>query len=563
MSVRALLGGLVVACLALSACGGGGSGSASVSTLKTGADGSHGALTLGLSGGAQRDVDHVWVTIASVALHASDAQVWRSDDSSWVVLRLRTPVVVDLAAITQPGGQSDVTRVLEAVSVPAGRYGQMRLFPLAQDDSLSDAASAAGLVHNAQVRYTDAGLGVVNVPLELPQPMQGWRIEGPFTFTAGQASYLVLQADVQHSLVRLDNTSDGRAHFTWRSAMRSYDLASSGAIMGAIDPARLCGGSGAQAAPNCASDLIVSAQQLSADGSHFEAVRQSRVSSSGGFALYPLPAGAQFDVVITGHRMQTMVVRGVTVSPFDLLAGVDWTVLGTSAALLQPVIVPGSERSVSLASAVVPGSGMLRWGQTVSPGGQPHTVSSVQRDPLSGLLARALDLPQGPLSVATFAASNTALVFSDVVPQEGPQALSLQAGGRAYDDDGSVSVVVPPPGVSSSVTALPPSLKNGMGAGLIQVTLTGTLSAAHDQATVVVADVDGVVLTQSAAPGLQSLTVPAGALASAHGGGVYSVAVRATRTAAATTSSMPTWVRAAGLVDLRAGGVASVTLALP
>ena len=560
MNLRALACGLLVACLALSACGGGGSGSASTSTLKTGADDSHGALTLGLSGGAQRDVDHVWVSIASVALHASATQPWRSDDSSWVVLRLRTPVVVDLAAITQSGAQSDVTRVLDAVSVPAGRYGQMRLFPLAQDASLSDAASAAGLVHNAQVRYTDASLGVVNVPLELPQAPQGWRIEGPFTVTAGQSSYLVLQADVQHSLVRLANTLDGRAHFAWQSEMRSYDLASSGAILGAIDPARLCGGSGAPAAPNCAADLIVSAQRPSADGSHFEPVRQSRVSSTGGFALYPLPAGTQFDVVITGRHMQTMVVRGVTVSPFDVLASVDWTVLGASAAPLQPVIAPADERSVSLSTAVVPGSGVLRWGQTVSPGGQPHTVATVQRDPLTGLLARAMVLPQGPLSVATFTASNTALLFVDVDPQEGPQALSLQAGGRAYDDDGSASVWVPPLATSSSVTAAPPSLKSGMGSGQIQVTLTGSLSVAHDQAMVVVADVDGVVLAQSAVQGTQTLTVPAGPAAAAHGGAVYSVAVRATRTAAATA---PTWVRAANVVDLRAGGAASVTLALP
>lgn len=560
MSLRALACGLWVICLALSACGGGGSGSASTSPLKTGADDSHGAVTLGLSGGAQREVDHVWVTIASVALHATATQPWRSDDSSWVVLRLRTPVVVDLAAITQSGAQSDVTRVLDAVSVPAGRYGQMRLFPLAQEASLSDAASAAGLSHNAQVRYTDASLGVVNVPLELPQAPQGWRIEGPFTVTAGQASYLVLQADVQHSLVRLANTPDGRAHFAWHSGMRGYDLASSGAILGAIDPARLCGGNGAPAAPNCAADVIVSAQQLSADGSHFEPVRQSRVSNTGGFALYPLSAGAQFDVVITGRHMQTMVVRGVTVFPFNALVSVDWTVLGASAAPLQPVITPADERSVSLASAVVPGSGALRWSQTVSPGGQAHTVATTQRDPLTGLLARALVLPQGPLSVATFTASNAALVFANVDPQEGPQALSLQAGGRAYDDDGGVSVWAPPLAISSSVTATSPSLKSGMGLGQMQLTLTGTLSAAHDQAMVVVSDVDGVVLAQPAVPGTQTLTLPAGSAAAAHGGAVYSVAVRATRTAAATA---PTWVRAPAAVDLRTGGTASVTLALP
>lgn len=564
-AVRVLRACLATLCalvlgLSLAACGGGGSKSGSTSTLQTGADATHGAVTLGLSGGAQREVDHVWVTVGSVALHASATQPWSSADRSWVVLSLRTPVVVELTAVMQTGSQSDVTRVLDAVSVPAGNYGQMRLFPLAQDASLSDAASAAGLSYNAQVRYTDASLGVVNVPLELPQPALGWRIEGPFAITAGQSSYLVLQADVQRNLVRLGNSLDGRAHFAWQSEMRSYDLASSGAILGSIDPSRLCGGSGAQPAPACAADVIVSAQRLSADGSHFERVRQTRVSSAGGFALYPLPSGAQFDVVITGHNMQTMLVRGVTVSPFNVLSGVDWTVLGSSAAPLQPVIVASSERSVSLSSAVQPGSGLLNAGQTVSPDGKPHSVALAQRNPLTGTLARDLLLPQGPLSVASFVSSNTAVTFADTNPVEGAQALSFQAGGRSYDDDGAVLVATPTAGTTTGIAVPSPALQAGMATGQIQVTLTGSLSAAHDQAMLVVSDVDGVVLAQAALAGTQTLTVPAGATAAAHGGAIYSVAVRATRTAA---NVAPTWVRASSLVDLRAGGSASLTLALP
>lgn len=557
---RALAMALVVVLVApMLACGGGGASQGST-TLQTGADATHGALTLGLSGGAQTEVDRVWVTVGSVALHASATQAWSSTDRSWVVLTLRTPVVVELTAVSQAGGQSDVTRVLDAVSVPAGNYGQMRLFPLAQEASLSDAASAAGLAYNAQVRYTDASLGVVNVPLELPQPTQGWRVEGPFPITAGQASYLVLQSDVQRNLVRLDNSADGLAHFSWQSELRSHDLTDSPAILGTLDPSRVCGGSGAPAAPNCASDIIVSAQRLSADGSHYERVRQTRVNSAGGFALYPLPSATQFDVVITGRHMQTMLVRGVTVSPFNALAGVDWTVLGSSAAALQPVIVAGSERSVSLATPVVPGSGLLRVGQTVAPNTQPHSVARVQRNPLSGLLARDLLLPQGPVSVATFVASNTALSFVDVDPTEGAQAMSFQASGRSVDDDGAVTVATPAAGTSTSLSVAAPTLKAAVSSGQLQVTLTGTLSGGHDQAWLVVSDVDGVVLAQAATQGTHTLSVPVGAAAATRGGAIYSVAVRATRTAA---NAPPIWVRAAGLVDLRASSSASLTLALP
>ncbi|MFX5789478.1 hypothetical protein ABTE25_20505, partial [Acinetobacter baumannii] len=79
---------------------------------------------------------------------------------------------------------------------------------------------------------------------------------------------------------------------------------------------------------------IVSAQSLSADGSRYENVRQTLVDTSGGFALYPLPPAAQFDVVISGRHMQTMVIRGVTVSAFNALATLDWTALGSTSAPL-------------------------------------------------------------------------------------------------------------------------------------------------------------------------------------------------------------------------------------
>lgn len=547
--------------LGLSACGGGGSGTGSTGTLQTGSDATHGALTLGLSGGAQREVDHVWVTIGSVALHTSATQAWSSSDRSWVVLTLRTPVLVDLAQATRAGSsQSDISRVLDGVSVLQGSYAQMRLFPLAHDAGLADVARAAGLAYNAQVRYTDATLGVVNVPLELPQPEQGWRVEASLGIVAGQASYLVLQTDVQHNLVRLAS-NDGHAHFSWRSQMSSMDLSSSSAIFGYIDPAKLCGGASALPSPDCASDVIVSAQRLSADGNRYENVRQTLVDTSGGFALYPLPPAAQFDVVISGRHMQTMVIRGVTVSAFNALATLDWTALGSTSAPLTPVITSGATRSVTLASGVSPGSGALRFGQTLSSvvGDKPREVAVQQRDPITGLLARALVLPEGPLSVAPFVSSGAALAFGNEVPAEGPDAFSAQAFGRSYDDPGAATVVAPPLTQSSAIAVPNPSLTNGVATGLVQLTLTGALSSTYDQAVVVVSDVDGVVQTQSvSAAGVLSLTVPAGPNAAAHGGALYSVAVRASSAAGALR-----WVRAATLVDLRGGGSVNQSLALP
>lgn len=542
----------------LTACGGGGGSQGSAASPASGADDTHGAFTLGLSGGGYRDVNHVWVTVGSVALHPQASQAWSSSDRSWTVLRLTTPVVVDLALV--PGSsQGDVSRILSGLSVPAGTYGQIRLFPLAHDASLADAAAAKGLSYNAQVNYTDGGGQARVVPLELPQPDQGWRMAGSYVVAAQSASYVVLQADLQHSLVRMAS-ADGVDRFSFRPSLTSYDMSTSGAIIGSIDPSLICGSSTAPAAPNCAQDIVVSAQSLSADGQRHVSVRQYRVSSSsGGFALYPLPLDTSYDVVITGRHMQTMVIRHVTVSAFSVLSTLDWTVLGSSSAPIAPVITPATARTIVLASPLSPSSSQLFVGQTLDVTGKPYEVAVANTDPLTGSLAKALELPEGPLSVAEFVDSGAALSFSDVTPNEGAQAFSVQALGTAYDDPGAFSTVAPTLGASSSIAASNPVRQASLGIGQIQLNLTGTLSASYDNAVVIVADIHGVVATQAVSGNSMTINVPAGSQAAALGGtAVYSVALRAS----SHTGSLK-WVRAAAPLDLRSAASATLSLALP
>lgn len=552
----------VVLTAALSACGGGGSPKAASDATSSGADDTHGALTLGLSGGAYRDVGHVWVTIGTVALHTSATQAWSSADRSWTVLRLAKPVVIDLAVLPT-ATQGDVTPVISGLSVPAGTYAQIRLFPLAHDAALDDAASAKGLSYNAQVNYTDAGSQAHVVPLELSQPELGWRMAGSFSVSANSASYLVAQSDLQHDLVRMASP-DGVDHFSYRPRLQHYDMNASGVILGSIDPAKICGTSTAPAAPNCAEDIVVSAQSLSSDGQRHVSVRQYRMTrSDGGFALYPLPEGStHFDVVITGRRMQTMLIRDVAVTASPII---EWTTgtmttLGSSTAPLSPVIVPTALRTVNLASAMSPASSQLYFGQTMGAGTKPFEVAVANVDVLNGTLAQALDLPQGPVSVATFAQSGAALSFTDTVPQEGSDALSVMALGTAYDDAGATTLITPPLGAASTIAVANPSRQAGLGTGQIQVNVTGSLSASYDVVQLVVSDAHGVVATQAVSgPGSVLVNVPAGSQASAIGGtAVYMVALRA----AGHTGSLR-WVRAGSTADLRSLSSASVSLALP
>lgn len=547
---------------ALSACGGGSAPGSAAAATSVGADETHGALTLGLSGGAYRDVSHVWVTIGSVALHGSATQAWSSADHSWTVLRLSKPVVIDLAVLPT-ATQGDVTPLFNGLSVPAGSYAQIRLFPLAHDAALDDAASAKGLRYNAQVNYTDATAQARVVPLELSQPELGWRLSGSFTIAANSASYIVAQSDLQHDLVRLASP-DGVDRFSYRPRLQGYDMNASGVILGLIDPARICGTSTAPAAPHCAQDIVVSAQSLSPDGQRHVSVRQYRMTrGDGGFALYPLPKdGTRFDVVITGRRMQTMIVRdvAVTVSPISEWTQDSMTSLGSSTNPLRPVITPTPPRTVNLASAMPITSSQLYVGQTIEAGDKPFEVAVANVDVLSGELAKALDLPQGPVSVARFVKSGDALAFADTVPQEGSESFGVAAFGTAYDDAGATSLVTPPLASASTIAVASPTRRLGLASGQIQVSVTGSLSASHDGAQLIVSDVHGVVATKAVTgAGNVVLDVPVGSQAAAIGGtALYTVALRA----AGHTGSLR-WVRAANTVDLRSATSAAVTLALP
>ena len=548
--------------LGLVACGGGaggsGSSSSSAGTQAAVADATHGTFLLDLTGGATRDVTHVWVTVSSVALHPQASQAWSSTDNSWTVVNLATPVVVDLAAVST-STHSDMTRVLNGVVMPVGTYAQIRFFLLPHDAALNSAARSNGQQYNAQVDYTDASNVAHTVPLELPQTELGWRVAGTFKVSPYASSHIVAQADISSGLARFASL-DGIDRFTFRPSLRSYDTANSGAIFGFLDTAFLCGVTNAPTAPHCAQDVIVSAQRMSSDGLRHESVRRYKVGTSGGFALYPLPPDTSFDLVITGRHMRPIIIKGVTVAPTDALAIVGWTTVGSTTATIpiQALITPGTARTVNVAMAASPASS-LYWGQTVEASGKPYELANVAVDPFTGLLAQSIELPEGALRVATFVSNNTALNLSDVTPVEGANALSLVALGTAYDTAGVSSVVTPALNMASTVTANNPTRSGTLGSAVMQVNLTGTLSTAYDGAQLIVSDINGIVATQAVSGSTASFTVPAGTQAAALGGtAIYTVAVRAS-----SHTGTVIWVRATNVVDLRSSAGATLSLALP
>ncbi len=429
--------GLVMTALSLQGCGGGaGSPGDGVSTSPS-QDTSHTAFTVAIDGGANRDVEHLFVTVKALALHTNPNQTWSSSDSSWKVMTLSTPVVVDLAE------KGAVTILLQGKAVTATSYGQLRLFIHESTDALTKEAAAKGLTYNAQVQYKDDGGELRIAPLESSSSGAGWKLSQSFTLEANDSYYMLIQADVDHSLVRVATTSNGRYRFIWNANLNGYEMAQlvGPAIQGSLT---LC--PDAANPTTCASDVVVSAQRYNPGSGRYEIVRQTMVNSSGAFGIYPLPAETSFDVVITGRRMKTMVIRGVTVPAFEHVAVEAPVNLGS----LTPSITSSSLRSVQLSTALSTSEQKrVYWGQAVSGGTGTYEIMGVNVDPYTGVLALPFVLPDGGLRVATFSASGSTLAFSDVDPTEGAENFTAVVVGMT---SGNVAITTPVAAASAVTT---------------------------------------------------------------------------------------------------------------
>ena len=552
--------------LLLAACGGGG-GDSSGSTTPPPTE--RGSLTVGLAGSAAPGIAKAWVTVQALALHADAGQPWSATDSSWVQLRLAQPVTVDLVALVNGSTQG----LLVGQSLRAGSYGQMRLFLLGQEAALTSSAKTLGLDYNAQVEYQDAGGSSRRVPLELADVSLGLRLAGPFTIKANEDSNLLLQWDLERSLVRF-GADDGIDRFTLRPELRSYDVSNSGAIVGLVDKTAFCA-SGVRR-DDCIYDAVATALLPDDQGLARRAVRSSPLQLSSDYArfgLYPLPVLAQgqtYDVLIRGRNMRTLMIRQVP-APSAGLLGATPTWLGVAPANpsqpqpLVPVLQPQGDAKVTLATAMKPGNKRLFFAQSLPGDSLPLEIGNANIDPFAGGLAAALPLPTGALQVASYSSSQ-ALQFETVTPQQGAGGYQLRALGSRYQDPGTAQQLQTTAGATLALTAAEPATKAGLGSAVLKVTIGAGTSARFDAAQLIVSDAHGPVLTREVSTliggGSVELSLPAGAAAAQLGAGAeYAVSLRAWKRSAPSSSLV--WVRGTSTVDLRSGTGTSLTLALP
>jgi len=568
------------AAAALAACGGGGSpGSAAPTPPPASADGATLSVTLG--GGASPGVDHLWVTVSGLALHADPDKVYGDGDPGWVVLPLPTPVTVDLAAPGLSQGQS--IALLKTPVRQLGTYGQLRLLVLPADTgSLARSAQDAGLAWNDQVQVTD-GAGTRLAPLELAT-LTGLRTTTAFTLSADTTTPVGIEWGAHASLLRRASSSGGADRFMLRDELALYNqqlLTALGgdtlqiqgnlfdAIAGRLATAQFCTGA---ATAGCIHDVVASATSLSADGRFHRPVRSVNVGADGSFVLYPLPTDTIYDVVIHGANMRTMVVRNVFVDPTGLLEPFPSS-LGSTATPMVPVLDTGGT-TLAVPAALAPSASRVVVGFTLPGSGTaagggdlPYVLDFAAADPATGRVRDPIALPGGPVLDAVLPTGAPSLgtvpAFTPVTPAEGLGGFTAWTEGTLADAASDTLVLAPG---TASLVAPAPKRRAGFIDGTLQVTLAGASSSGADRAELVVANDGGPVAIVDATAQMGShapiaVTLPAGRAAAAPGAAVYGLALRTWKSADEVGSAR--WTRLAAPVSLQDSAAATATLSLP
>ena len=566
---------------ALVACGGGGGGGGGGSTpAPAPSPSSNAVLSVSLSGGAGVGIDHLWVTVTGIAMHADATRVFGDGDPGWVVQTLATPVTLDLA---DPSLSDGGTASLLKQSVSAlGTFAQLRLLVASSDPAVQPASSAQaqGLQFNDQVQYTDSS-GVHIVPLEIPDIQAGLRLLTPFNLSADTTTPLAIEWNA-NSLVRRASVG-GADRFTLRNELQLYNqqlLTALGdgnleiggsifdSISGQLDTTNFCTGA---SHAGCIHDVVASATSLSSDSRFHAEVRSVDVSAAGTFLLYPLPSQSLYDVVIHGGNMRTIVVHNVFVDPTGLLKPAP-TALSSAATPIVPVL-DTSERAVTVANALSPAGSRVFFGQTVAGSGGtgtdvPYTIVTAAADPATGRPLDSVTLPGGPLQYATFDTATDGNgvppAFASVTPTEGLGAWTVWAQGTLATSTGATTTLA---AGATTATVANPVARTAFAAGTLTVAVSGTTGNGADHAELIVSNDGGTVAVVdvsaqlAAHGGSTTINVPSGASTDAPGAAIYGVALRSW--VAASETSTTRWVRASAPIDLSSATSAGVSLALP
>jgi Domain of unknown function (DUF4382) len=583
--IRALLALLVIPGWALTAC-----------SART---------DVSVNGNAPAKYSHVWVTAQEVWFNSSGSA--GPDDGGWVKFSLSTPATVDLVTVT--GG--NLGSLVTGLRLTPGTYSQLRLIPVDAAAALTSSAQTAGARYNSEADYVDASGTTHQLPLELLNPDQGIGISGSFkvpigdlgtaltavsstgssssgngltvSATTGSASSgsgtrtaFAINLDGGHDLTPFTYGTTGTANngILLSSHARAYDLSTVGAIEGQLTLTNLTGISGSSGLPA----IRVSAESLSADGTRHVVVNSTAVQADGSFLLYPLATSAsspaEYDVVIHGPGIATLIIKAVQVTLATGASGATPTNTASNNSAINPVsvgtLIPRAATFYTTNlhnTAPLPAGARIGFYQTLSGSGEkPYLIEASPIDPFNQVFADDQALSAGTVDSGTFAAGGTSITLVSAAPAEGAGTYLVAASAPSYEDGAlTAKVSKPSAGVTTAVTLpeLSLTLASGTTSGAIAASVTQTTAGRYDRGELLVSH-DGTLIATAALDA--ALRSPAGATLSLSGvpagtpAALYYVTVRAWNSSDPTGSLHRQFYPAA--LDLRGGASGAIQLTI-
>lgn len=385
--------GLVVAALALGACGGGGGSAGSGS----------GTLQLSLTDAPACGFDAVNVTITGLSVNQSATAV--TGDGTWV------DVPVTAQKINLLNLQNGVLATLGKTPLAAGHYTQMRLML---------AANSGNTLSNSVVPT-----GGLETALDTPSAVQsGLKLNVDMTVAANQIADFVLDFNACRSVV----TAGASGKYLLKPVIAvtpNFLSGVSGTVAAAIE-----GGTGA------GTQILL--ETPGSSGTAPTVVRATAPDGSGNFVLAPVAPGT-YDLVVASAGHATLVVTGVVVPvpPANSSATTLTQILTT---LDPPVSATSAVQPGTVSSAVTPIDATVSAQQTLS-GGAVVEMASTGADSSTGAFSFTLPLAApvvapyvtGSLSFSadSAAAANYSFVATSSGVSQSAGPLKLVAGPNA------------------------------------------------------------------------------------------------------------------------------------
>ena len=553
---------------------------------------------------------HVYVTVQQVWFNTNAST--NPADSGWQKFTFSTPYTLDLVQLTNGA----LGQFASNLNLAPNTYSEMRLLLTDRTATLAASAQTAGALYNDEVDYTDSSGNLHQVPLEIPNAAQG--IGVPITLTVavnnnasqGLGSFFSSSSssssdssssdlfgtntssssssssstcssvsssstlgtagastgcsgfattNIENAAVYFDASRDlvafnasGTAGFLLNPHPNGYDLNYVGTIQGQVDLSSLTTTSG--------TEYEVTAEGVSADGTHHVVVASAPLTSSGSFVLYPLSteAGAPstYDLVIHGPDLTTTIIKSVPVqsgSP-STASSVTWTGVTLEAA---------SSFSVNLAtgSAVKYAGTSVGFYQTLPISGEiPYLIETYPIDPITGTYDTAPSLSAGGLQYGTY--DDGSVTLSSATPSEGTASYKVSGSSAIYGDGPFTTTVAAPSAASTTATFSVAAfgIPSGSSAGTVSGTLSVVSPGKYNEGMLILTQNGAIVSAASISAYLSAASSSETWLSNVPTGHVYYAEVWVWNSSdpSSTFSRQPY----SGPIDLTSGSVTGLTLSV-